>query len=89
MISDFINRQDAINLLENWSCAGYIEIESDFAIKEFKFLPTIEAEPVRRGRWIDTGSGQECSVCREIQYGYDNGRYYCPNCGARMENDDE
>ena len=41
--------------------------------------------PVKRGRWIDTGSGQECSVCHEIQYGYDNYRYYCPNCGAKME----
>lgn len=47
--------------------------------------PTIEAEPVRRGRWIDTGSGQECSVCHEIQYGYDNYRYYCSYCGAKME----
>lgn len=44
--------------------------------------PTIEP---KHGRWIDTGSGQECSVCREIQYGYDNGRHYCPNCGARMD----
>lgn len=48
--------------------------------------PTIEAEPVRHGHWIDTGSGQECSVCHEIQYGYDNYRYYCPFCGAKMEN---
>ena len=50
-------------------------------------MPTIEAEPVKHGRWIDTGSGQECSICKEIQYGYDNGRHYCPNCGARMDGD--
>ena len=49
--------------------------------------PTIEAEPVRHGHWIDTGSGQECSVCHEIQYGYDNYRYYCPFCGAKMGNE--
>jgi hypothetical protein len=48
-------------------------------------MPTIEAEPIRRGHWIDTGSGQECSVCHEIQYGYDNYRYYCPYCGAQTE----
>ena len=47
--------------------------------------PTVDAEPIRHGHWIDTGSGQECSVCGEIQYGYDNGRYYCPNCGAKMD----
>ena len=42
-------------------------------------------DAVRHGRWIDTGSGQECSACKEIQYGYDSGRYYCQNCGAKME----
>jgi len=36
------------------------------------------------GYWIDTGSGQECSRCHEVQYGYDSGRYYCQNCGAKM-----
>ena len=38
----------------------------------------------KMGHWIDTGSGQECSECKEIQYGYDNFRYFCPNCGANM-----
>ena len=39
----------------------------------------------RTGHWRDTGSGQECSECGEIQYGYDNFRKYCANCGAKME----
>ena len=50
----------------------------------YLYAPKIEAEFVRRGHWIDTGSGQECSVCHEIQYGYDNYRYYCSHCGAKM-----
>ena len=37
-----------------------------------------------QGEWIDTGSGQECNVCHEIQYGYDNFRHFCANCGADM-----
>ena len=37
------------------------------------------------GEWIDTGSGQECSVCGEIQYGYDSMRKFCANCGAKMK----
>jgi len=36
------------------------------------------------GHWIDTGSGQQCSACREIQYGYDNFRVFCAHCGAFM-----
>ena len=45
--------------------------------------PTIEER--KTGRWIDTGSGQECDQCHEIQYGYDSGRRFCANCGAKME----
>ena len=43
-----------------------------------------DAEP-KQGEWIDTGSGQECNVCHEIQYGYDNFRHFCANCGAKMK----
>lgn len=39
----------------------------------------------QKGEWIDTGSGQECNVCHEIQYGYDNFRHFCANCGAKMK----
>ena len=42
------------------------------------------AKEVQHGRWINHGSFEVCSVCGEEQYGHDNGRYYCPNCGARM-----
>ena len=45
-----------------------------------------DEEPERKkGRWIDTGSGQECSECHETQYGYDSFRYFCAFCGAEME----
>lgn len=54
--------------------------------------PTIEAEPVRHGRWEDT----MCSNCLKVAlleelvgdvgriavYAYSN---YCPNCGAKMD----
>ena len=50
--------------------------------------PTIEAEPVRRGRWVDHQYKEfpvgryECSVCGAR---HDMPWDYCPNCGARME----
>jgi len=46
-------------------------------------LAVFEERP--QGEWIDTGSGQECNVCHEIQYGYDNFRHFCANCGAKMK----
>lgn len=48
-----------------------------------------DAQEVIHGHWINTGSGEECSICGEIQYGYDSYRNYCPHCGARMYEVDE
>lgn len=54
---------------------------------EIKEALKLSVEALKReGEWIDTGSGQECNVCHEIQYGYDNFRHFCANCGARMTN---
>ena len=64
---------------------GEADVFWSWSLRLMKNAPTIDAEPVRRGHWIDTGSGQECSVCHEIQYGYDNYRYYCPYCGAQTK----
>lgn len=47
------------------------------------WMPSVTPKP-KTGHWIDTGSGQECSECGEIQYGYDNFRFFCPDCGAKM-----
>lgn len=50
---------------------------------KLKQLPSVNPQP-KTGYWIDTGSGQMCSRCGEIQYGYDSFRRFCPNCGAKM-----
>ena len=52
-------------------------------IEELNNAPIMDAKPIQYGHWINTGSGQECSVCHEIQYGIDTGRFYCANCGAK------
>lgn len=46
---------------------------------------TIEAEPVRHGKWVVAGNTTHyyiCSVCGEPGDGWDN---YCRSCGAKME----
>lgn len=55
--------------------------------------PTIEAAPVRCGRWIKTDKhdiyyqpGYKCSVCEILTTCHGN---YCPNCGAKMEKNNE
>lgn len=57
-------------------------------------VPTIEAEPVKHGRWIDCGlygdyfphHEWECSSCHGCVIDTDRPWYaYCPSCGARMD----
>ena len=48
-------------------------------------MPTIEAVPVRRGKWREYPAADgmnQCSVCGVLRFGESN---YCPNCGARMD----
>ena len=84
-MSDYIKREDAINAL-------YEECNKDQSLscpnQFFDGIARIPVADVREnvhGEWIDTGSGEECSVCHEIQYGYDSGRRFCANCGAQMD----
>ena len=52
-------------------------------------LPTVDAEPVRRGKWIVVGKGIgtcfECSECGYSQWVYNGKLKRCPNCDAKME----
>lgn len=51
--------------------------------------PTIDAVPVRHGKWIDRNGAivasfwerYECSECGVMS----GNNKYCPNCGARMD----
>ena len=71
-------------------------INFDYVMQIVKEQPTIEAEPVRHGRWDDD---HKCTVCRkEALYEQKPDPYacglltlfyvdstYCPNCGAKMD----
>ena len=73
--------------------ADYDEL-SNFAdeIAELATHP-IEAEPVRRGRWIWDSEDYHCSECFFHAYGNTlecmDGTYkHCPQCGALMEGEE-
>ena len=51
--------------------------------------PTIEAEPVRHGRWVLVGADKRgrggvfnCTTCNRCRPHKSD---YCPNCGAKMD----
>lgn len=48
---------------------------------------TVDAEPVRHGKWITKSTGGEyfdcCSECGYVEWDAPNN--YCPHCGAKMD----
>jgi hypothetical protein len=50
------------------------------------YQPTIEAEPVRHGQWIQTKlkGYYECSECR-FEHSTNPNQRFCSYCGARMD----
>ena len=73
----------------------YLTESEKSLVRLIDFAPTVDAVPVRHGRWIeiDDGDGDchyECSVCGEawvLNDGTpaDNNMNFCPRCGAEMD----
>ena len=58
-----------------------------------EYAPTVEAEPVKHGRWelieyqcapLDTDQALVCSACG-YDHQYQEHFVRCPNCGAKMD----
>lgn len=98
-MSDLINRQDAIDCFwdENRMMRDWLDI-----IKDIRSLPSAEPEILacgngeldaqterKSGEWVACQDGKyHCSRCDDVApKGY---RWsYCPNCGARMDGEEE
>lgn len=96
-MTDLISRQAAIKALcENGMCGdkqcNAYPCEDVRAIEQ---VPTID--PVKHGKWElheypDGYYHTECSECGEVydeMVFFSKKAQYCPNCGARMEQEDE
>ena len=92
MADRLISADAAIDeLLKAFAFHGYA---GGMAANVIRQMPTIEAEPVRHGRWVkkqekDTFAGYlysyECSECGRVELRKEP---YC-NCGAKMESEGE
>lgn len=90
------SRRGKILYFNDTTTDGYTDV---LLAVEVEHTPTIDAEPVRHGRWIERYSPGgvrlcECSVCgtsaisQDDTWGYVINYYktdYCPNCGAKMD----
>lgn len=94
-MSDLIDRQKAITAicedgtwLENQGCTEITLCERKQRDADIlSELPTIDAEPVKHGRWEykHFSSEPHCSFCL-AEYPVETN--YCPNCGAKMDGGD-
>ncbi len=73
-----------------WRNTVYNMLEAPYITKrDVEEAPTVDAEPVRHGRWLRMDEAPEwdqrrCSECGDISCCQRN---YCPNCGAKMDGD--
>ena len=100
-MSDLIDRQAAIDALryaqhrftvaDEAGGMGIVKWSEDViyfaaAEKVLDEMPTIEAEPVRHGKWIEhkdyPGLAYLCSECGRFTT---ERSHYCPDCGAKMD----
>lgn len=98
---DYIKRSDAIKAVyEEWDEWIYYDGSGrEIASDTEDALCRLDAEdvaPVRHGKWIyhmddlyPEESTMECSVCGDFIFIRGESDNYCPNCGAKMDGEDD
>jgi hypothetical protein len=94
-----IDADEALEQINEWlDQTGAIPLNTSYHFELLGCIedcPTIDAVPVVRGEWTTNSDYPDtviCSLCgwKESVWWADKGTNYCPNCGAKMEaNQDE
>ena len=80
------------SLMKRYAAQGRTEVAQDYnwVCTVLDAAPTADVAPVVHGRWLcaDTDTEQFflCNRCKKKEYWESN---YCPNCGCRMDGEDE
>ena len=94
MSNDLISRSAFLNILHakaNMAACTDAQIVYDHVANMVEKMPTVDAEPVRHGRYIQLDEDTwQCSACGVLWTFLDGGPEdnevgYCPNCGAKMD----
>lgn len=89
-----IDADEAVKIIKRYDDRGLTLDEvtriTDGIAKEIEAMPTVDAEPVKHGKWIETKNGFHCSNCKGKpgQHPTKRGAFlsnFCPNCGAKMD----
>ena len=102
-MDDLISREAAIAIMQAKGKMAMGTPGTVFysAAHMLEMMPAVDAEPVRHGRWIKASGmlppechdKKRCSVCANFALHDRLGRgrlsLYCPNCGAKMDEEQE
>ena len=98
-MAEYIEREAAVKIAEkyglaNGSALGRHTGLADCIASEIADIPAADVAPVVHGRWVEKekytfGIMYDCSLCENRIL--DNGHpwNYCPNCGAKMDKEEE
>lgn len=93
-MSDYIKREDATEVYSKlyWMHEGLLNFQEELGkvYDEILSIPSADVAPVRHGRWVVIDAEEPrrygCSECKRLSWHMEN---YCPNCGARMDGEDD
>ena len=97
MDGDLISRKallEILNAKSDVAIATPAQMIYANAAKIVELLPAVDAEPVRHGKCELCGRGKPIKAFTilpdcGLQYGMSIMARYCPNCGARMDGEDD
>lgn len=89
-MTEYITKAQAIHAMEQVTQPEcFIEdTRKDFA-KIIEKLPAADVAPVVHARWRYVGSNWECSCCLFPVPRKSSFYHWCPQCGARMDGDQQ
>lgn len=86
-MDEYIDRKQALNLVESSGMWGW---SKEQLYDEMQDVPSADVAPVVHGKWLCAETDDEqfflCSVCNDKEYWESN---YCPECGAKMDAEQE
>lgn len=97
MNGDLISREATVSILRARADMALGDVKDaasffDYCANMIEKIPAVDAEPVRHGRWVyhddDMMPYKSCSLCGCEAFDL-HGANYCPNCGAKMDLEDE
>lgn len=53
--------------------------------EDIETAPSVDVAPVRNGHWLPPVVGSLGALCSECETQSDNAYNFCPNCGAKMD----